>query len=112
MEGFHCYNPANCQTTGLTLPIVEYDHGQGCSITGGVVYRGVQYGRMRGLYFYADYCNGSIWGVRRQGSVWQSRLLYAASFKIATFGEDESGETYVADLSGGVVYRMTDTGAP
>ena len=47
MEGFHCYNPANCQTTGLTLPVVEYDHGQGCSITGGVVYRGAQYGRMQ-----------------------------------------------------------------
>ena len=112
MEGFHCYNPANCQTTGLTLPVVEYDHGQNrCSITGGVVYRGAQYGRMRGIYFYADYCNGSIWGLYRQGSVWQSRLLYDAPFKIATFGEDEAGESYVADHSGGVVYRMMDTGA-
>jgi len=110
MEGFHCYNPANCQTTGLTLPIVEYDHGQGCSITGGVVYRGAQYSRMHGLYLYADYCNGSIWGLRRAGNVWQSRLLYDAPFTIATFGEDDTGESYVADHSGGVMYRITDTG--
>jgi len=111
MEGFHCYNPANCQTAGLTLPVVEYDHGQGCSITGGVVYRGAQFGRMRGLYFYADYCNGKIWGLRRAGNVWQSPMLYDAPFTIATFGEDEAGESYVADHSGGVVYRMIDTGA-
>ncbi len=110
MEGFHCYNPANCQTTGLTLPIVEYDHGQGCSITGGVVYRGAQYGRIHGIYFYADYCNGNIWGLRRAGNIWQSRLLYDAPFTIATFGEDESGGSYVADHSGGVVYLITDTG--
>ena len=111
MEGFHCYSPANCQTTGLTLPVVEYDHGQGCSITGGVVYRGAQYGRMRGLYFYADYCYGKIWGLRHAGNVWQSPMLYDAPFTIATFGEDEAGESYVADHSGGVVYRMIDTGA-
>jgi glucose/arabinose dehydrogenase len=110
MEGFHCYNPANCQTAGLTLPVVEYDHGQGCSITGGVIYRGTQFGRMQGLYLYADYCNGKIWGLRRVGNVWQSRLLYDAPFPIATFGEDEFGESYVADYSGGVVYRITDTG--
>jgi len=111
MEGFHCYNPAHCQTTGLTLPVVEYDHGQGCSITGGVVYRGAQYGRMQGLYLYADYYNGSIWGLRRAGNTWQSQLLYDAPFTIATFGEDEAGESYVADHPGGVVYQIADTGA-
>ena len=66
---------------------------------------------MQGLYLYADYCNGKIWGLRRAGNVWQSRLLYDAPFTTATFGEDQTGESYVADHSGGVVYRITDTGA-
>jgi glucose/arabinose dehydrogenase len=109
MEGFHCYNAATCQTAGLTLPVVEYDHSQGCSITGGGVYRGAQYGRMQGLYLYADFCSGRIWGLRRQGNTWQNRLLFDAPFSITTFGEDEAGESYVADYSGGVVYRIADT---
>ena len=65
MEGQHCYNPANCSPTGLTLPVVEYSHAEGCSITGGAVYRGSRFVRMQGVYFYADYCNGKIWGLRR-----------------------------------------------
>jgi len=61
MEGTRCYNPSSgCVQTGLTLPILDYDHGQGCSITGGSVYRGAAIPEIRGHYFYSDYCSGWI----------------------------------------------------
>ena len=63
MEGFHCYNPADCTPTGLTVPIVEYDHSLGCAVTGGGVYRGSNFGWMQGTYIYGDYCSGRIWGL-------------------------------------------------
>lgn len=107
MEGFHCYNPAACAPNGLTLPIAEYDHGLGCSVTGGGVYRGADPGRMQGIYFYGDYCSGRIWGLRRAGG-WQISQLYRAAFNISGFGEDEAGELYIADYAGGAIYRIAD----
>ncbi len=63
---------------------------------------------MRGIYFYGDYCNGKVWGLRRAAASWSARLLLDAPFPIATFGEDESGEIYVADYSGGMIHRIVD----
>lgn len=108
MEGLHCYNSPGCDDSGLTPPVVEYDHSQGCSITGGMVYRGLLDHRMQGVYFYADYCSGRIWGLARDGA-WQSVLLYDASFSIASFGEDEAGNLYVTDYDDGVIYAITET---
>lgn len=52
MEGLHCYEPpVACTQTGLTLPVLEYDHGQGCSVTGGYVYRGCKMPDLAGTYF-------------------------------------------------------------
>ena len=108
MEGRHCYNATTCPTAGLTLPVVEYDHTQGCSITGGVVYRGQQFPRLQGVYLYGDYCSGRIWGLRHTAGGWQVQQLAATAFRIATFGEDEAAEIYVADYAGGAIYRITD----
>lgn len=108
MEGFHCYNPTSCRPANLTVPILEYDHSQGCSITGGVIYRGAQFARLQGIYLYGDYCNGQIWGVRQQHGAWRVSFLYDAPFNIATFGEDEAGESYTADYAGGVIHRIVD----
>ena len=109
MEGQHCYNAATCQTAGLALPVAEYDHTLGCSITGGVLYRGPQFARLRGVYLYGDYCTGRIWGLRRNAGAWQSRQLAATALRIAAFGEDEAGEAYVADYSAGAIYRVVDS---
>jgi glucose/arabinose dehydrogenase len=109
MEGQHCYNAAACQTAGLTLPVAEYDHTLGCSITGGVVYRGPQFARLRGVYLYGDYCTGRIWGLRRDAGAWQSRQLAATALRIAAFGEDEAGEAYVADYATGTIHRIVDS---
>jgi glucose/arabinose dehydrogenase len=108
MEGTHCYKASDCDSAGLILPVAEYDHSQGCSVTGGVVYRGIQFDRLVGMYLYGDYCSGRIWGLRQTGAGWANQLLLETTFNIAAFGEDEAGEIYVTDYAGGNIYRIVD----
>ena len=62
MEGAHCYQPAtDCDQTGLTLPVSEYDHSLGCAVIGGVVARGQAEPSFVGWYFFSDDCSGNIW---------------------------------------------------
>lgn len=107
MEARHCFEPGQgCDTTGKVLPVVEYPHSQGCSVTGGYVYRGQAYPALAGTYFYADFCTGTIWGLHPNGAgTWQSAFLLSSGVSIASFGEDEAGELYVLDL-GGEVFRL------
>jgi hypothetical protein len=114
MEGLHCYNATTCNQTGLVLPVIEYGHTSGaCSITGGYRYRGARSSRLRGMYIYGDYCNGMIWGATPMpNGTWSSTLLLGAPFSISSFGEDASGEVYVADYSGGRVLLIEDPLAP
>jgi len=65
MEGSHCYSPpSGCDTSGLTLPLLDYDHGGGrCAVTGGYVYRGSKVPLLRGGYVFGDFCSGEIWVV-------------------------------------------------
>lgn len=108
MEGMHCYNSQSCNQSGLTLPVWEYSHADGCSITGGFVYRGSTYPGLQGIYFFADYCNGKIWGLVKETGVWQSSLLLDSPYNISSFGEDEAGELYVVDRNGDI-YRVVLT---
>jgi hypothetical protein len=94
------------------LPVLEYGHADGCSVSGGHVYRGGRYPALQGLYLYGDYCSGRTWGVRRQGSTWANQLLLSSNLAISTFGEDESGEIYVGDYSRGDIYRIESTVLP
>jgi hypothetical protein len=101
MEGFHCFRPTSeCDRDGLALPVVEYGHGQGRSITGGYVYRGPQ-PLLRGLYLYGDFVSRRIWGLRYDGGeVVTNEQLVIAPSGISSFGEDEQGEVYVLGLDG------------
>ena len=105
MEGMHCFT-AGCSTAGLTLPVWEYTHADGCSITGGFVYRGSASSSARGTYVYADYCSGRISGLRREGNAWTNKLLLNSNLAITTFGEDEAGELYLADANRGEILRL------
>lgn len=113
LEGTHCFEdepPGSCNqflNGASTLPVLEYNHSLGCSVTGGYRYRGQLYPQLDGIYFYADYCSGRIWGAIRQADeTWVSQQLLQTSFNITTFGEDEAGEVYLADQSGGTLYRL------
>ncbi|MDQ3397167.1 MAG: glucose dehydrogenase, partial [Deinococcota bacterium] len=107
MEGSLCFNPAtNCNDGTLVLPILEYDTGENCSITGGYRYRGQRISGLGGTYLYGDFCSGRIWGATPQGGGWSSRQLLNTSYSIVTFGEDEAGEVYFADHANGGIYRL------
>ncbi len=107
MEGNHCFNPtSNCNNGSLTVPVLEYDHSIGCSVTGGYRYRGAKFAGMRGVYFFGDYCSGQIWGATDAGGDLASFAVSDTTLSITSFGEDESGELYVVDGNGGI-YQIT-----
>lgn len=106
LEGTHCFSSRICRSSDTLLPIVEYNHNEGCSITGGYVYRGVRFPVLNGHYFFSDYCGGVIWNLQRNGNGWQKNPLLQTNLKIASFGEDAAGELYLLDHAGGDVYQL------
>jgi glucose/arabinose dehydrogenase len=105
MEGPECYNASSCDQTGLVLPVAYYGRSLGQSVTGGVVYRGSQFPGMAGIYFYADYQTGRIFGLRQVENEWKTTEFTDTRYNIASFGEDDAGEIYVVDL-GGAIYQI------
>jgi glucose/arabinose dehydrogenase len=116
-EGSHCFRARHCRREGLTMPVVEYDHGTGCSITGGFVYRGRALPALRGMYFYGDFCTGLLRGFRwRRGKVrdhWDWKPVLDPDAKLATlstFGVDEQGELYLVSLDG-IIWKLVPRGS-
>ncbi len=109
MEAMHCYPAASsCSSAGLTLPALAYDHGQGCSITGGYAYRGSAIPELRGTYFYGDYCTGFVRSFRLAGARATELTDWTAlrpGGNITSFGEDAAGELYLM-TSDGRLYRI------
>jgi glucose/arabinose dehydrogenase len=109
MEAEGCYRADACDQTGMTLPVATYSHDEGCSVTGGYVYRGQEYPSLFGLYFYADYCSGTIWTLDADalgaGQPVAPTVFGTVDFTVSSFGEDEAGELYIVDHSG-TVYSL------
>lgn len=108
MEGASCYAASSCSRAGLTLPVVDYDHSRGCSVTGGYVYRGTAVPSLRGRYVYADYCGGWIRSFRYQNGHATDQQVHAGLATrggITSFGEDAAGELYVLTQEG-TVFRI------
>ena len=110
-EGSLCYAPATgCNRTGQTPPVLEYSHSEGCSVTGGFVYRGCRLPGYHGTYFYADFCSGLIRSFRLEnGRAVEARDWKAALGRgvndIVSFGVDGDGEGYIVDHDG-EVYKI------
>lgn len=104
MEGDHCYPiGTSCTSVGLVAPVLEYDHSDGCSVTGGYVYRGSDVTPLVGHYLYADYCSGWVRSFRWQGGQAVSRLdrpELDPGGNITSFGEDARGELYILTSNG------------
>jgi glucose/arabinose dehydrogenase len=113
MEGMHCFNPStNCRDASMILPVFEYSHAEGCSVTGGYVYRGARYPVLKGTYLFADYCSGSVWGTRREGENFVTKKLLTTNASVTGFGEDVNGELYLIDQERGLVYSIRETTPP
>ncbi len=111
MEGPACFPPAlgdilGCNKDDFVQPVASYDHGLGCSITGGYVYRGQAQPALVGSYLFADYCSGRVWTLDRVGAdAWRMTERAKLDVRITSFGEDQHGELY-ATGDGGAVYRI------
>jgi len=120
VEGNHCYGAKRCDRDDFTPPIADYPHDQGCSVTGGVTYRGKALPMLDGRYFYADYCTGILrsltWtpdpsapnakGWVRDHWDWKAGIdRKGALQEISSFGVDHDGEVYIVELTG-AIYQL------
>jgi len=102
MEGSICRPPTTgCDTTGLVLPVKEYSHALGVSVTGGYVYRGSARPDLQGAYVYGDYGSGRVWMLRRNnGALTADSLLMDTPYALSGFGTDRNGELYLLAYAG------------
>jgi glucose/arabinose dehydrogenase len=108
MEGPECFQDASCDQDGLALPVLSYDHGEGCSITGGFVYRGAAIPALQGHYFYSDFCQGWVRSFRLENGSVVDQIQWptlAPGGNVPSFGRDAAGEMYVMDTDG-VVFKI------
>ncbi len=104
MEGAHCLRDG-CDQAGLTLPVVEYDHTNGCSVTGGYVYRGAVLTGFQARYFYADFCGGWVRSFRIEGGLAVEHTEWPElrpGGVVTSFGLDAAGEMYLLTGQGAV----------
>lgn len=106
MEGASCFNPSTgCNQTGLTLPLIDYPHSEGCSITGGYVYRGSAIPGIRGHYFYSDFCSSFLRSFRYDnGGAVDKKDWGITMSSVTSFGVDFPGELYV--MSGNTIQKV------
>jgi glucose/arabinose dehydrogenase len=109
-EGRHVYDSSTKLLTrgAYHPPVAEYPHSQGCSVTGGYVYRGTKVPAAAGRYFYGDYCSGTVWslkivngratGVRREPFTVQG---------LSSFGQGSDGELYLMSVDSGDLFRLS-----
>jgi glucose/arabinose dehydrogenase len=104
-EGTACYGAASCDRAGLIEPVLDYTHADGCSVTGGIVYRGPAIPQLAGTYFYSDYCSDWVRSFRYAGGQATERTEWPAlspGSGVLSFGEDAAGELYILSANGGV----------
>jgi glucose/arabinose dehydrogenase len=122
VEGTHCFNAdtggnkKSCDKTAFTPPLVEYPHDEGCSITGGYVYRGKALPALDGRYFYADYCTGLLRsfkftnGFVREHWDWKRAIdREGVLTQVSSFGVDHDGELYIVELTGSIYQLVPKT---
>ena len=114
MEANRCFKSTSlpCRPEEYTMPVAVYNRSMGCVVVGGAVNRGARAPHLRGVFVYADFCSGKVWGLQRPDpdgeGAWQNRLLFDISSPVSSIGEDEEGNVYVVGYADGSVYLMSD----
>ncbi len=115
LEGTRCFATDPCDDTGLTYPVAEYGHDEGCSVTGGAVYRGTTQPGLAGWYVFADYCSGRMWlfdadaATAGAGTSLKPIRANDSDRSISAIAPGPDGELYVTDLRGGELLRVVAT---
>jgi len=112
MEGFHCYAPpSGCDKTGLTMPVTEYGHQDGCAVIGGVVVHDVRQGKLNGGYLFGDACSDRVWVIDPTSDGPQAPVLAAQIGRtLSSIGEAEDGTVYATSLGRGELIRLSGGG--
>ncbi len=112
MEGTLCFSPREgCDRAGLVPPVHEYDHDDGCAITGGFVYRGAAIPALRGWYVFTDYCHSRVRAIpaarAAAGEAVEPLFLWERGPNaVVSFAEDAAGELYVVSHQSARIYRV------
>ena len=103
MEGSQPFEGGE-EPAGHVPPVFEYTHDEGCSITGGIVYRGAAIPALVGSYLFTDYCESELRALQvRDGEVVERRLGVTPEDEgVVSFGEGADGELYVLSINGGL----------
>ena len=107
MEGRHCFG-GDCDQTGYVKPIAEYGHDQGCSVTGGYVYRGDAQAELQGVYVFGDFCSGIIFTLQVDEGTVDPKPVLESGLGVSSFGTDEAGEIYLVDIGGAIYHVLVD----
>ncbi|HML94059.1 MAG TPA: PQQ-dependent sugar dehydrogenase [Thermodesulfobacteriota bacterium] len=108
-EGSHEFEmPRGHDTGGITFPVFEYGREDGCSVTGGYVYRGKEFPALAGTYLFSDFCTGKLWGLRKKdGGGWEWTMLLDTDLQPGSFGEGPDGSVYILDFPTGKIFKIT-----
>jgi glucose/arabinose dehydrogenase len=109
MEAMHCFT-SGCDDPALQSPVTEYGHDVGCTVIGGNVYRGTAQPALVGGYVFGDYCTGRLWAIDPGADRFRAPTVVGEmGAGLSSFGEDEAGELFATDISGGRLLRVTAT---
>lgn len=113
-EGAHPFRPERKKgPTPILAPIIEHNHTEFRSLTGGYVYHGKRLPALQGAYLYGDFDTGRVWMLRHDGTkVTEHRELAKSRHRIVAWGEDRAGEVYALDFIDGGIYRLTPAPPP
>ncbi len=110
MEGSHPFQPGRKRgPTPIVPPVVELHHSDCRSITGGYVYQGTKFRKLRGLYIYGDYQYGKVWGLRYDyaaNKVISNTVLATSTVKISSFGIGRDGSVFALDYDAGTISQL------
>ena len=115
MEGTRCYESDSCDPAGLTAPVAEYGHDQGCSVTGGAVYRGAAQPALDGWYVFADYCSGRFWMLDADAAATSGTtasdlpVAFESGRSISAIAPAPDGELIATDHGAGELLRVVAT---
>jgi glucose/arabinose dehydrogenase len=110
MEGFSCFNPNPCDTTGLAKPVFAYGRTDGLSVTGGYVSTSPALPSIMNKYLYSDWGNGKIWALTYTGTIPATSELLTSlgSSGVSSFGMDKNKNIYISNVSTGKIYLLRD----
>ena len=112
MEGTACRSvTTDCAAPEFTMPVTQYDHDLGCSVTGGTVYRGEGLPALQGWYVFSDYCSGEFWAIdASEEKTEEPEIVAETDLSVSAIAEDAAGELYATDLAGGQLLRINADG--